>query len=302
MIRRTLRQRLDAGEILLLDGATGTELDRRGCATTLPLWSALGLIERPELVREIHKDYATAGADILVTDTFRTTTRTLARAGRGQDETERLNRLAVYLARSAAEETNRDVLIAGSIAPLEDCYSPELSPPFEIAIDEHREQADLLLTAGADFLLVETMPVIAEAEAATLAALQTGLEVVVGFVLGPDGRLPSGETLEDAVARVSRHPITAVVVNCSPVPVVTEAMRRLRGTTPLAFGGYANVGTVDETVGWSAADPVDAVAYASAAGDWIVAGAQLIGGCCGTQPRHVATLRRLIDRWNEVNP
>ena len=179
----------------------GTEIDRRGLPTTLPLWSALGLIERPELVRAIHVDNLLAGAEVITTDTFRTTARTLRRAGRDPAEAVVLDRLAVQLAAAARTEAGRpDALIAGSIAPLEDCYSPWLTPPLDVALAEHRQQAASLAAAGVDFLLVETMPTAGEAEAALLAAKETGLETTVGFVCAaPDAphqpaRLLSGET------------------------------------------------------------------------------------------------------------
>lgn len=168
-----LQARLATTDVLLLDGATGTELHRRGVPTTLPLWSAVGLIERPDVVRAIHADYAQAGADIIVANTFRTTRRTLRRAG-WEGDVVALNNLACGLAREVAAEGRPGTLVAGSIAPLEDCYSPWLSPPFTQALTEHREQAQLLAAAGVDVLMVETMPLAAEAEAALIAARETG--------------------------------------------------------------------------------------------------------------------------------
>jgi S-methylmethionine-dependent homocysteine/selenocysteine methylase len=273
----------------------GTELDRRGVRTYLPLWSALGLIEHPDVVRDIHRDYAAAGADILITDTFRTTRRMLERAGRDPDEVGPLNALSVQLAREGAAESGRDVLVAGSIAPLEDCYSPELSPEPQIARAEHAEQARLLAEAGADVLMIETMPLISEAEAAVQAAVDTGLETTVGFVLGVDGRLLSGESLEEAITRLSRFPIAAFFVNCTPPAVITRALQALRGLTELPLGGYANLGAVDETVGWAADETVTGDRYAPLALDWIQAGAQIVGGCCGTRPEHIAAVRRSLD-------
>jgi S-methylmethionine-dependent homocysteine/selenocysteine methylase len=295
--RRSLPERLTNGEILLLDGATGTEIERRGLHTYLPLWSALGLIEQPALVRAIHEDYARAGADILTANTFRTTARTLSHAGYDPAQASDLTRLAVRLAKDAATATSRDILIAGSIAPLEDCYSPWLSPPEETAFPEHLAHARNLAAAGVDFLMVETMPVIDEAAAAARAALTTGLPVTVGFVLGDDGRLLSGETLAEAVQRVAPLGICAILVNCSPPETITQALHTLRGLTHLPIGGYANLGTVDNTVGWRADEQTSGPAYAAVAEEWLRAGAQIIGGCCGTRPEHIAALRELLDRY-----
>ncbi len=114
---------------LILDGAMGTELQRRGANTLLPLWSAEALVLSPALVRQIHEEYIRAGADIITANTFRTTRRTFVRTGL-PDRSQRLTTTALSLARQAREAfRDRDILVAGSIAPLEDCYRPELVPP-----------------------------------------------------------------------------------------------------------------------------------------------------------------------------
>ncbi len=298
---RPLADRLTARRPLLLDAAMGTELDRRGVRTTLPLWSAIGLIDAPEVVRQIHMDNLAAGADIITTDTFRATGRVFLKAGRDPDEGVLLNAMAVAMARAAREQASRpDVLIAGSIAPLEDCYSPWLSPAPEMAFAEHAEQARALAAAGADFLMVETMPLIAEAEAALRAARETGLDATIGFVCAPPEpdqpvRLLSGEPLAEAVAQMARLEPAAIFVNCAAPAVITAALRELRGLTDRPIGGYANLGLVDDERGWEPDASVSGAAYSAAAADWLEAGASIIGGCCGTTPEHIRALRRLID-------
>src|SRR4051812_12282553 len=194
-------ERLKSGPPLLLDAAMGSDLDRRGLATTLPLWSALGLLERPELVYEIHLENLLAGADIVTTNTFRTTARTLRRGGIEATRAAELDALAVSVARRARNDSGREEkFVAGSNAPLEDCYLPTFETPPEIALSEHRAQAFNLKEAGVDFLMVETMPTVAEAAIALRAAIETGLPATVGFVCAapiPGGpmRLLSGETL-----------------------------------------------------------------------------------------------------------
>ncbi len=300
--RRTLSERLNSGPPLLLDAAMGSDLDRRGLPTTLPLWSALGLIERPDLVQAIHRDNLVAGADIITTNTFRSTARTLRKAGLDEAAADGLDRLAVELARAARDEAGRgDALIAGSIAPLDECYDPTFEAGDEAALIEHAAQAQNLAAAGVDFLMIETMPTIREAVLTTQAALRTGLPVTVGFVCEPAtdaggaARLMSGESLAEAVAALKPYPVTMVFANCAAPGVITSAITQLRNLTDIPVGGYANVGQVDSDVGWNPAGALWGDAYADAAAQWLDLGARVIGGCCGTHPEHTRALRRLLD-------
>jgi S-methylmethionine-dependent homocysteine/selenocysteine methylase len=297
----TIRERLRYGTPLVLDAAMGSDLDRRGLPTTLPLWSAVGLLERPDLVRQIHRENLLAGADIITTDTFRTTARTFRKAGLDPARAVELEVLAVGLAVEARAEAGRpEALIAGSIAPLEDCYLPTFETPPEVALAEHRAQAGNLAAAGVDLIMVETMPTAAEAEIALRAAVETGRPATVGFVCakpdpGEPVRLLSGEMLNAAVARVSPLGPTAIFVNCAAPPVITAALRDLRGLTALPIGAYANVGHVDDERGWTPDGGVTSERYAEHAAEWIALGARVVGGCCGTHPEHTAALRRLVD-------
>jgi S-methylmethionine-dependent homocysteine/selenocysteine methylase len=297
----TIGERLKNGAPLVLDAAMGSDLDRRGLPTTLPLWSAVGLLQRPDLVRQIHLENLLAGADIITTDTFRTTARTLRKAGTDPGRAAELDTLAVRLAVEARDEARRSAAwIAGSIAPLEDCYLPTFETPPEIALAEHRAQAGNLAAAGVDLIMVETMPTVAEAEIALRAAVETRRPATVGFVCAmPDRsgpvRLLSGETLDEAVARVSPLGPTAIFVNCAAPPVISTALRELRELTTLPTGAYANVGHVDDERGWSPDGGITGKRYAEHAAEWIGLGARVVGGCCGTHPEHTAALRRLID-------
>jgi S-methylmethionine-dependent homocysteine/selenocysteine methylase len=276
----------------LLDGALGTELTRRGCDTRLPLWSARALMDAPEVVRRIHADYADAGAEVLTANTFRTNTRALARAGL-PDQVAALTRLAVTLAREGAAGRAR---VAGSMAPVEDCYTPDLVPDDDALMREHAELANALAYAGCDLILVETMNTVREAAIAAAAAARTGLPVWVSFTLGGDDRLLSGETLAEAVRAIRALGPEALLVNCIPVAQVSSALGELRqaiGDSRTRIGAYANVGHVDDEVGWTLTDAVSPSAYAVAAHEWLAIGASLIGGCCGTTPAHIAAIRNL---------
>ncbi len=288
---------------MLLDAAMGSDLDRRGVKTSLPLWSAVGLLEAPDVVYRIHRDNLEAGADILTTNTFRTTQWSLRKAGIDADRAAELDVLAVKLAMKARSDLARtDAMIAGSIAPLEDCYLPTFETDPGVAHHEHRAQARNLAAAGVDFLLIETMPTIAEAVLALAAANETGLQTAVSFVCSPmrEGKaapsLLSGETLVEAMSRVAELSPAAILVNCAPASAIAAGIAALRPVSAVPFGGYANVGHVDDDVGWSSAGGMTPAGYSAAVKAWLDAGARVIGGCCGTNPEHTAALRAMIDQ------
>jgi enediyne biosynthesis protein CalE2 len=291
-----LTARLTRGEIVLLDGAMGTELERRGVPTKLPLWSAQALVEAPDRVREIHEEYVRAGAEILTATTFRTTPRSLRSAGR-DGEADRLTALAIDLCREARKRAGleREVWIAGSMAPLEDCYRPELAPPPGAMAEEHGDQAARLKRAGADLLLVETMNSIAEAVAAVRAAREMGLPVLVSFICKNPREIWSGEVLADAVRAVEPHQPDAILVNCTPPDVAAACLDEIARTTHLPIGCYPNAGAPDiERGAWRFDPAMTPGRFAEAAQSWVRSGAQIVGGCCGTGPDHIRALRAAL--------
>jgi len=300
------------GGPLLLDGATGTELERAGLATGLPLWSTHALLEAPECVAGIHAAYLAAGAEIVTANTFRTQRRTLARAGLG-DADGRLTRLAVELARAALAATAataaedmrkaanaattrtpappapRGRWVAGSLPPLEDCYRPDLVPGESELAREHGRQADLLGEAGVDLILIETMNTAREAGAAARAAARTGLPFAVGFVAWDGARLLSGESLAEA-ARAALDAGAAVVgVNCLPIANLGACLAGL-SPLPAPLLVSPNLGQPEPETGFARDASNDARAFPAAFGGWLERGGGLVGGCCGTTPAHVAAL------------
>lgn len=288
--RIDLAQRLSGGETLLLDGATGTELERRGASTSLPLWSAPALRDQPALVEEIHADYAAAGVDALTANTFRTQRRTLARGGWG-DQADSLTRRAVALARSAADAAaaDRRIFVLGSAPTLEDCYRPDLVPDDAALAAEHREHANHLVAAGVDAILVETMNTIREAVGATRAAREAGAAVLVSFVCWEGPTLLSGEPLGAALDAVTAYEPLALLVNCLPPSNVDPCLEVL-AARQRPFGVYANLGAPDDVTGFTRSEDCTPDAYAAHAARWLEAGARLVGGCCGTTPAHMRAM------------
>ena len=260
----------------------GTQLGALGHSLEPPLWSANALLDNPDAVLSLHQAYASAGADIHTANSFR------CQPGRHPDWRALLE-LSVSLAREAALETQ---LVAGSIAPKEDCYRPDLSP--EDARSTHCQTAEALVDAGVDLLLCETFPHPGEALQAVQAALDTGCETWLMLTAGPFGKLLSPSSLircaEQAVARGA----SMVGINCTSVAQLQPFVLALQ-ESGLPFAISANAGAPEEGLGWDSPPKQAAERYKDHARGWIAAGAQAIGSCCGTAPAHTQSLRTLID-------
>ena len=284
---------------ILLDGATGTEIERRGGPLCAPLWSAQALIDDPALVRKIHRGYLEAGAQVLTTNSFRTHARNLAAAGLAGRAAE-LTTLSVRLACEAREQYTRThpegvyVRIAGAMSPLEDCFRPADSPGRD-AGPEHREIAEQLVKAGADLLLIETMGRIDEAVAAVTAAQGLGRPAWLAVVARADGRMLAGESLEDLVAALADLELHALLLNCTDLrhlDVALPALVAAAATRPaLWLGAYPHTGHADPDRGWqthatTAEDFADALVSWSAR----LPRLRLLGGCCGSTPAWISAL------------
>jgi homocysteine S-methyltransferase len=294
-----LVQLLGAGPPLVLDGATGTELTRRGVPTPLPLWSATALRTHPDVVEAVHRDYVAAGARIIVANTFRTNVRTLRGAGL-LEEGALLNRTAVALARAAAGRVSeglaeadlplggsRRVWVAASVGPVEDCYHPERVPDEVTLRVEHEQMMLWLREAQPDLIWIETMNTVREAQAAASAAAAAGMPFAVSFVVRENGNLLSGEPLEQAVQAVEPLGPLAIGLNCIPPAGMTRNLPRLRAATTRPLAAYAHIGNPDPICGWSFSQSMTPEEYAACALDWVARGAQVVGGCCGTTPEHI---------------
>ncbi len=292
-------------DLTLLDGAVGAELARRGVPTPLPLWSASALLEAPDVVTQIHRDYLEAGARILTANTFRTHARSLAQGGLGHRADE-LNERAIECATRAVEATGIAAQIVGSVAPLEDCYEPSKAPEESRCLEEQAQQVASLMRAGADGVLVETMGTIREASAAARAASELapgrwGLSLCMRSD-GDAGCLLSGEPLDDLLSQLGASlgeglsgPF-AFGVNCVPAPRMEAEVLFLRAAVApeIPICAYANVGEPDPATGWRATDAEDPSRYAEYAMRWVRAGAALVGGCCGTSPETIRAVARVV--------
>jgi S-methylmethionine-dependent homocysteine/selenocysteine methylase len=291
----------NAADILLLDGATGTELGRRGVDISLPLWSARALLDAPHVLEAVHRDYLEAGADILTTCTFRTHRRSLAKGGMG-DRARELTHRAVGIAQRARDAVIPRAKVVGSVAPLEDCYRPELAPPVEVCEAEHREIIQHLLEAGVDGILIETQNTLRESAAAARQAMELVKPPrfwMISFCTrsdGPPNMLLSGESLTDLLPALNGA--FSIGVNCVAAPAIEQQIKLLRLLVPreIRIHAYANVGKASASGEWVPTDAIAPDVYAQYAARWIAAGASIVGGCCGTRPDMIRAIAATLDR------
>lgn len=276
--------------ITILNGPMGTELIRRGVELPEGPWSAAGVRAHRDVIGDIHREYAGAGASVHTACTFRTQPRFFPA------EFGVLTAEAVALARASVP---RGHMVAGSLGPIADCYDPRGTPE-PVARPLHRLMAEALRDAGADLIVCETFPNVDEAMVGAEEALRTGLPVWVSFTSGPRADLLSPEQVEAGARRAASLGAVAVLVNCVGVdligPLVKAAGAGLAGSGEggVRLGVYANAGEPGGGFGWGVAstDPTAAERYAAAAASWIGLGATIVGACCGTGPAHIAALAR----------
>lgn len=291
MIWIEVEQKLNHGLAVLLDGALGTELQRRDVNTDRPSWTANALLTHPELIVQIHREYVDAGAEIITANTFRTHRRSLVAEGLA-NRAEELTRTAITLARDAADGR---AIVAGSLAPLEDCYRPDLTPILDEMKIEHQWQAEILANAGVDLILVETQNSLEEAVIATDAATRTGLPFFVSFVVNENCQLLSGETLTDAVQSILKFKPKAILTNCCPVTSVEKTQYQLHNCQlNIPIGAYPNTGIMKADGTWVESELTAPEVFAEHAKRWQKQGTQIIGGCCGTTPAHIASTRKAL--------
>lgn len=287
---------IEENKFILMGGAMGTELQRRGYETKLPLWSAGANLDAPDLVIQIHADYLEAGADMCVTNTFRTTPRTYEKLGAPELARKSL-KAAVDCAKAAkAQFKGRDIFIAGSFATLEDCYEPDLVPDEPALTREHEEQAQWLAAEGVDFMLPETINSLREAIVMARAASNTGLPFIISFVVRDNGDLFDGTSLKEAIDKTDFKGRVGVSINCRPIDTLNNALPVLCENYSGFKGIYANgIGHPDDDLGWIFEENADSLEkYTSAAKAWKKSGCGMIGGCCGTTPAYIKTLAETL--------
>lgn len=297
-----IRTRLQGGGIVLLDGGTGTELEARGAAMDPQAWCGPATLDNVDILEGIHRDYLSAGADIITANTY-ASSRLMLEAGGCADRFEEINRTAVAAAHRAREASGReDVLVAGSLshmcpmAPGSDRSDLAREPPTEVMREAFHELAGLLCDAGCDLLLLEMMYEPRRIPLAFEAALATGLPVWAGFSVRRDGK---GEIvgfardrsvpLTDVIGVLDRAEVQAAGFMHSPADVMTEAITSLKPRFAGPLLAYPDSGYF-EMPHWQFRDIIEPAVLVEFAREWVQDGVQILGGCCGLSPAHIAAL------------
>ena len=301
-----LRGKLQDDRFVLIDGATGTELERRGAAMHHAAWCAMASLTEPDLLRQIHADYIRAGAALITANTFSTNRNMLEPAGLG-DRFEELNRAAVRIALEArtACAAEGQVVVAGSmshqipVAARSDRRRADALPPPEVAKARFDEMANVLAEAGVDMILLEMMYDPLLANLAIDAVRRTGLPFWVGFsVHAADAGEPRAFSLPELSARqlfreISIEGAEAAGVMHSSVNVTGPAISSLREAWPGPLMAYPDSGYF-RMPNWQFENIITPDALVQFARDWARSGVRIFGGCCGLGLEHIRTLARTV--------
>jgi S-methylmethionine-dependent homocysteine/selenocysteine methylase len=317
MPKRSVTDRLLGGEVLLMDGGTGSELQRRGVEVLLGSkgdklgpWSATANLDAADVVQQVHQDYLRVGADIIISNNFRTTRTRLAPVGLGDRWTEYAE-AAGRLAIRARDAINPEAYVAGGMA------APGLGmlhdrPETDVAImgeeygREFAEHAKILAKTGVDVMLPEFVNYIDDCVAAVDACAEAGRPVWLGVpMVTTEGITRNGETMEDLARALRGHPVQAILLMCSRPEGISATLPRLRQAFDGPIGAYPNVGynpmapvggRVHLGPDLTSAQAATPTQLAELAHQWIDMGAQIVGGCCATGPEHILAMKVIVDR------
>jgi S-methylmethionine-dependent homocysteine/selenocysteine methylase len=308
MPSRSIIDRLKAGEILLMDGGTGTELHRRGVtiskgavAGQIGVWSAAANLEAPDVVKQIHEDYLKLGAEIIISNNFYTSKSMMASIGK-EGQWEEYTRRGGELAVEVRNALNPEAYVAGGFAPTE--FDGDLREELEAT-------ARILAGTGVDFLIAEYFGgdiihenPIADCVTAVDVCAKAGLPLFLGVCcLREDGTMLNGESLTDLVAALKGHKVDGIFLMCSPPGAVSAGLPVLRKAFGGFVGAYAEIG-YDENPKFGSSPKEEFFAidtedcpperYAEYAREWKKMGAQIIGGCCASTPDHIKAIAPIV--------
>jgi S-methylmethionine-dependent homocysteine/selenocysteine methylase len=288
---------LGEGPPVIIDGGMGTELEKFGVPMDDKVWSGRAVLSHPDTVRRVHEAFISAGAEVIIANTFATARHMLEPGGLG-DHVREINLNAVRLAQQARDNAAKEpVAIAGSIcewAPTDDArwHSPE-------AVGQSaREQAEFLAEAGVDLIALEMCEQTEFSVAATEAALEVGLPIWIGMSAKTHRGCSSLSVFdyeeldfESLVKGLAGYPAMMMNIMHTPMPDIDEALKIIHKYWDGPVGIYPESGYFTMP-NWQFVDVIEPDRLAKSARSWVDDGVRLVGGCCGLGPEHISALRQ----------
>lgn len=298
-------RKLASGELVILDGGTGTAIQARGVAMDSEAWCAMANLTHYDDVRAVHEAYIRAGADVITANTYASSPTLFDILGR-VDEIAAIDRTAIKAAREAVSTVaEKPVAVAGSFSVMrkveaggDRTVAPSISSKRAAQLME--QKAEGLAESGCDLIIMEMMRDADLSLIATEAAVDTGLPVWVGISVerGEDGRLVGFDnpnwTLEDITSALMATGASACCVMHNDVSLTAEALKTIQSIWAGTIGAYPESGTF-KMPNWEFGDitPQD---FARRCKEWRRIGAGILGGCCGIQPEHIQALSEAFER------
>jgi len=306
-----IKQRLSDGDIIILDGATGTELERRGAPMDPSAWCGPATLENDHILTEIHSDYIRAGSDIVTANTYAASRLMLKDAGLAERSEEIIERAVEAALRARKNTGATDVVVAGSLSHMVPMSAgtavidPAKIPSTAEISDAFHALAHTAKKAGAELIMLEMMYEPARVKLAVEAATSTGLPVFFGMSArrGKDGKVVSFHHFEDLpvgdiASLIPTSGIEAAGLMHTGSEIIGTALDELKQHFNGPLMVYPDSGYF-EMPGWRFVDIIPPHEYGVFARQWLASGVQLLGGCCGLGLPHIEEAVRAADEFRK---
>ena len=308
MTYNLIKQRLENNDTIILDGAIGAELEKKGAKMHKDLWCGTCSVESPDLVKKVHEEYILAGADIITTNTYATTPIAMKQYG-FDNQVNEFNKKSVQLAKEAVNNSNKDIAVAGSVSTFGSLYKYGL----EAMKPGFKEQLNILSNEGVDLIILEAMSSQADiVETIVECSSQTKLpvwlsiscviddntnKVMLGFSDTFDTDTNVYEDFETSMDNFSKIHQGPILIAHSDIEVTGQAIKIAKKKFNGVLGAYPNRGHYEKPH-WKFVDNITPSEYLEKAKSWVENGTQIIGGCCGVGVEEIKAISVLKKNQN----
>jgi len=309
MTYNLIKQRLENNETIILDGAIGAELEKKGAKMHKDLWCGTCSVESPDLVKKVHEEYILAGADVITTNTYATTPIAMKQYG-FDNQVNEFNKKSVQLAKEAIKNSNKDIAVAGSVSTFGSLYKYGL----EAMKPGFKEQLNILSNEGVDLIILEAMSSQADiVETIVECSSQTKLpvwlsiscviddntnKVMLGFSDTFDTDTNVYEDFETSMDNFSKIHQGPILIAHSDIEVTGQAIKIAKKKFNGVLGAYPNRGHYEKPH-WKFVDNITPSEYLEKARSWVDDGAQIVGGCCGVGVEEIKAISVLKKNLND---